>query len=108
MPTPPPDAYVPWGVFEWLMGVFGTTLAVFWGGFLWVFKRHLADDTERENATVARLIMREKDIQDEFKVQEALIEKRHAENQAKNEGLRSEMAKGNEASLIQTNAMRRE
>ena len=92
MPTPPDAPFVslPGDVFQWLMTAFATVLA-------WIFRRHLKDDDDRAKATDHRL-----------QLQEALIERRHAENVAGREAIRAEMSKGNENLMGQIIAMRRE
>jgi hypothetical protein len=89
MPTPP-DAYVPWSVFEWCVGIILAANAASLEWFRRLFNRHLNDDNRR------------------FELAEAMIERRHAENAAGREGLRAEFSKGNENLMSQMIAMRRE
>ncbi len=99
---------LPASLFQWVLAALTTVSTGFVGLLWWVFRRHLKEDEDRELATITRLETREHEVNRRFELQEAIIDRRHAENQQSREMLRSEMATGNQSLMTQMGANRRE
>jgi hypothetical protein len=87
--TASPDAYVPWSVFEWFIGIFITAFGGFFALLGWFFKRHLREDDQR------------------FEMQEAHIQIKHAENIASIQQIRGDVLAGQSNLATQFTAIRR-
>lgn len=110
IPSPQVDTsfWMPASWFQWVLSVLMTISTGFVGLLWWVFRRHLSEDDLREANTLKRFDDRQEEIAAQFNLQEALIERRHAENIAAREASRAEVSRGNEQLMAQMIAMRRE